>query len=141
MSRIGYLRIPSRNSTAIVAAALDLPPKGTGGNCRIAFAFCSPKDTFVKSIGRDLAQNRLNTWRPTKGCRIELQLRSDDKINVPHLIVKALKKAYVENRLPGWMNRIMKNSDCVIVGTKNVIKLKNGSRVSPTRIQINFEEP
>ena len=63
--RFHYFRItndnfPKKNKGIVIAATKVNPCESTRS---ISFAFCSPRDKFIKAIGRDICMERLEKWK------------------------------------------------------------------------------
>lgn len=65
----------------------------TEGKMRVAFAFCSPKDQFVKKTGRAIARIRL-------GCKNYASFEMDNVFNNGDINATLLYKEMIKNVYP-----------------------------------------
>lgn len=101
MIKYGYLVAPTKNSRrGVVTVVVNRPGKDNPDQVHTAsFAFCSPKDSFRKDRGRQIALSRLKLGKLT--------------VNFVHTgtLSQAVEKAIIEvasqHHVPNWLNRAL----------------------------------
>ncbi len=106
MIRIGYVKVESNGQTGIVTIALRCPEEGKK-KYAIEFAFCSPKDFFVKKEGRVKALGRL------VGRTNILKFKFDGKYR--DAMIHGLTLAAQEGRTPRWLNSALADPDAKFI--------------------------
>jgi hypothetical protein len=100
MTKFGYFFAQTHKRSGYVTVAINRPDKDDPNQKHFAsFSFCSPKDCFSKTLGRKIAENRLNANK----C-IEIMVSG----TVPMVITTAMESAIAQGLVPSWVIKAQK---------------------------------
>ncbi len=115
MIKYGYYRafVPGFKRPGYIVIALDRPNKeDTDQLHTVSFAFCSPKDSFNKALGRKIASGRLE----------KNAYSISHRGTVSQVVEKAVSFALEKNIVPNWVQKSKKHGGLLFGRSDKPIK-------------------